>query len=451
MKKISPKWSGQGLRFSLPLVVAALSLAGAKAQAADFTVAVDPASPNDHTAVIQAALDNDNYTRVILPYRSAGWITRPLNMGTAGQELWIKGSGSTPGKLVAKYGYPNFQNTHDCLINMTTAGCKINGYSNGVDKTSGMATLEMFKSSYTAANGYTTGEWRHTVRIFQNNSTVKGVILKNSGGDGIYHDQGVGTRIKDVISDGSNRNGISIIKADDLEIRDSTFKNTSGSATTGTGAGPHAGIDFEPNHATDSLTNIRVWNCIFSYNAGDNILVDIRNLTGTGVGSTIGIYFYNTVNDHAGSSGIQVKNMKADGPSLGQIYFQDSDISYSSGAGIKMREYRAGRARTTFNRFEMWQCANSSIYAPIYMEDGSGATDSLGRVEFVNGCYVNDYGSSHASILYGMSYGATNWNSIVGQIYYRCNYTPAITPANARYFSGGSHTETNVTVTMTPY
>jgi hypothetical protein len=458
MKKLSSKWSGQGLRLrlSLSLVVAALSLAGADAaRAEDHEVVVDSTSPNDHTAVIQAALDNHNYTRVILPYRSTGWITGPLFMREPGQELWIKGSGSTPGKLKASTDVAKFKNGTNCLITMSAPRCTINGYSNGVDKTSGVATLEMFKSSYIDTNGYDVFYARHTIYVSQNDSTIKGVTLKNSGGDGIYHWEGSGGYIKDVIVDGANRNGITVIQADSLQIWDSTFKNTSGGAATGTTNGPWAGIDFEPNNETDSLTNIKIRNCTFSHNAGDNILVALKHLRGPGVGSTIGIYFYNTTSEYAGGSGIQVANMATDGPTLGQIYFQDSNISYSTGPGIKIRQYVAGHARITFNRFNMTHCHDSNTYGPIFMLDSSPDWDTIGNVEFVNGCYVNDFGTSHTRILEGVSYRppgsteTTKWNKIVGQIFYRCNYTPAITPASAKYFGGGNLTEVNVA--MTPY
>jgi hypothetical protein len=439
--------SGKSLfRHTLPVVVAALSLAGAKASyAVDIHVSH---SGTDHTAAIQAALNNSAYSRVILDYYSTGWTTGPLVMNTPNQELWIKGSGSTPGKLVAKSGYPNFSGTSDCLIKVMDPGCTINGYSNGVDKTAGIATLEMYKNSYIAANGYTPAEWRHTVRTAYDNTTIKGVLMKNPGGDGIYINGGSGSSVKDVIVDGANRNGISVIKADTLNIRDSTFKNSYGTAATGTAAGPHAGIDFEPNLVTDSLTAITLNNNIFSSNAGDNILVATGNLSGPGVGSTMDIWFYNTTSDHAGKYGINIAGMAADGPTLGRVYFQDSDISYSGSAGIRVRQWVADHTRVTFNRFDMTHCADANPQAPIYLEDGSPVSDTMGDVLFQNGCYVDDYNSAHQNIVRGTSYGATNWKDLTGQIFYRRNYTVS-TPVMV--LTGSSHTETNVTVALTPY
>jgi hypothetical protein len=460
MKKLSFQWSKNVLRHVLPVAVAALSLAGAKAaQAADWTVYVDPASPNDHTQKIQEGLSSgSSYNRVILPYRSAGWTTGPLQMNVAGKELWIQGSGSNPGKLTAKRGGTNFSATDSNLITVNATGCTINGYSNGVNKTSGVATLTMWKSDYIAPN-YVPSEHRHIIENRFDNVTIKGVLLKNAGGDGIYLFGGSGNIIKDVITDGSNRNGVSVIKHDNLRISDSTFKNSSGGAATGTLNGPHAGIDFEPNGPTHNLTDIQVSNCIFSGNAKSNILVSLQHLGGTGVGSTCDIWFYNCTSTDAGDSAVYVKGMRSDGPTLGRVYFQDTTMSNSRLAGIKVQQWVADHTRITFNRFNMTDCDDAGIYGPIYLEDSSSqtVTDTLGDITFQNGCYVNDYGSSHASILYGMSFRvqgaptATKWKDITGQIFYRCNYTPAITPADAWHFSNSVHEEENIALTMTPY
>jgi hypothetical protein len=443
-----PRTYGRGWSRIVLLVVAGLSLAGAEAsRAADFTVTVDPASPNDHTARIQAALNNASYSRIILPYRSAGWITRPLFMNVANQELWIAGSGSTPGKLNAKFGYPAYSGTGDAMIKVQATGCKINGYANGLNKTNGIATMEMYKSSYIPANGYALSESRITLRSSYNNTTIQGLILKNSGGDGIYINGGSGSIIKDVTSDGSNRNGISIIKADSLTISDSTFKNTSG-ATTGAGNGPWAGIDFEPNLATDNLTNIQLNNCVFSYNAGDNIMFSLENLGGTGVGSTLSVSFYNCTSDHAGSRGILLSGMRSDGPTLGSVYFQDSTISHAYSAGIMIRQWMADHTKAIFNDFEMTHCADTRTTSPIYFEDSSGSTgDILGDFYFQNNCYVDDYGSSHANIVRGTAHNGTNWKDIQGVIKYRRNYTVS-TPVIAW---PGAGSLTNVTISGTPY
>jgi hypothetical protein len=367
-------------------------------------------------------------------------------MNTANQELWIAGSGSTPGKLVAKSGYPNFSATSACLIRVQAAGCKINGYANGTSASNGRATLEMFRSSYTTANGYTLGEHRMTIRSNQNNTTIQGIIAKNSGGDGIYIDGGTGGVVKDVIVDGANRNGISVIKADNLAISNSTFKNTTHSATTGTGNGPGAGIDFEPNLVSDSLTNIVLTNCIFSYNSGDNIMLGLGNLGGAGVGATLDIRFYGCTSDHSAKSGILLAGMREDGPTLGMVYFQDTSISYAASAGIKVRQWVADQTRITFNDFTMTHCADSSSIAPIYLEDSSGVADRIGEVQFQGECYVDDYNSAHANILRGTSWNATVFKDITGAILYRRNYT-ASTPV--MYYAGG--TQSNVTLTATPY
>jgi hypothetical protein len=454
MKTFGLRSKGRLFRGTFLVLVAALSLAGSKAaQAVDFNVTVDPASPNDHTVRIQDALNNSAYDRVILPYRSAGWISNELFMNTANQELWIKGSGSTPGKLVAKTGA--FTGTTDRLIRILKPGCTVNGYSDGVNVSSGRATLEMHKATYMANPGtYPVGEGRHAIMYSYDTTTIKGVNIKNAGGDGIYTNGGTGCLIKDVIVDNAYRNAITVISSTDLTIDDCTLKNTSGHS-------PEAGIDFEPNNNTEVFDNIVISDVIFQNNAGKNIQIGVGKLTGVSL-TPLNIRFYRCTSQGA-PYGIFVAYCYASGPT-GTVYFQDTEITGSSSYAIRVSEWNADRAKITFNDMLISHCADSSSSPPIHLNDGTlgpngeaGPTattpgepgfgpNSVGEIKFQGECYIDDYNTAHTELLRGQHYnGSTVFKDITGNIYYRKAYSGT----NLVTWTGG--TQSGNTLTFTPY
>ena len=102
-----------------------------------------------------------------------------------------------------------------------------------------------------------------------------------SGGDGIY--LGNDRRNKELsycknflienvhVSD-QHRQGISVISAEDLLIRNCSFNNTSGTL-------PAAGIDFEPNSPRERLVNCVVEKCVFNGNQGSGVEFFLDKLT----------------------------------------------------------------------------------------------------------------------------------------------------------------------------
>jgi len=98
--------------------------------------------------------------------------------------------------------------------------------------------------------------------------TVHDITLKDCWGDGIY----IGSLtypakniiIDNVICDNNRRQGISITYAEDINIRNSIFKNTNGS-------NPQAGIDIEPNDKC-YVKNVMIEDSYFLDNAGYGIV-----------------------------------------------------------------------------------------------------------------------------------------------------------------------------------
>lgn len=114
----------------------------------------------------------------------------------------------------------------------------------------------------------TTGEWGMGVRIGPDaeNVTISGVTARKLWGDGFYVAGARNVVFCAVVADFNRRQGLSVIAADGLQVVGSVFKNTRGTR-------PSAGIDLEPNNATEKIRNIRIESSKFLANAGPGILI----------------------------------------------------------------------------------------------------------------------------------------------------------------------------------
>ena len=130
----------------------------------------------------------------------------------------------------------------------------------------------MNKKDYLDSSRYKKSEWRHTLAVFSgSNITVDGLVFRSSGGDGIYVNGVRNMTIDNVKCLDNNRQGISVISAENLLISNSEFSGTYGAA-------PMAGIDFEPNRWNEKLVNCIVENCRFAGNEGSGVELMLATL-----------------------------------------------------------------------------------------------------------------------------------------------------------------------------
>src|SRR3990170_6531309 len=94
--------------------------------------------------------------------------------------------------------------------------------------------------------------------------TISGVTSRKMWGDGFYVEGAKDTKFCGVIADNNRRQGLSIVEADGVLVTDSVFRNTRGTR-------PSAGIDLEPDEASQKIVNIRIQNSKFIDNAGPGI------------------------------------------------------------------------------------------------------------------------------------------------------------------------------------
>lgn len=156
-----------------------------------------------------------------------------------------------------------FKGKRDSLIN----GDKV---SNVQIIGEGKSTVRMQRADYDNRKLYEKAEWRHGINLMEcKNIVIRGFTVAETGGDGLYlgsNGRGYNQNIlvENMNFDANYRQGLSVISADGLVVRNSKFNNTKGTA-------PQAGIDFEPNHASQRITNCIIENSEFIGNEGSGV------------------------------------------------------------------------------------------------------------------------------------------------------------------------------------
>ena len=137
----------------------------------------------------------------------------------------------------------------------------------------GTARLLMNKADYFDSSRYKIGEWRHAVNLMDaERLIISNLTIEASGGDGVYVN-GVRTALVDGVTSVANaRQGISVISADRLMVRNCRFVKTKG-------VNPQCGIDIEPHVDTCRIKSVIIDNCVFEGNAAHGIAMNVSGLS----------------------------------------------------------------------------------------------------------------------------------------------------------------------------
>jgi len=149
-------------------------------------------------------------------------------------------------------------------------------------------------------SGATGSENKGITVLGSNNVTISGVAVSNFRGDGIYVGAGwsggqnyCGNMvINNFTIDNCSRQGITVISAKNLTIKDGVITNISGTS-------PQNGIDLEPNYSTESLYNVLIENIVTKNCGNVGILVALPNVKGT-ASNPISITIKNLQNYNSG-------------------------------------------------------------------------------------------------------------------------------------------------------
>jgi hypothetical protein len=129
------------------------------------------------------------------------------------------------------------------------------------------ASFSMNKATYLKLNN---SEYRHALSLVNcSGITIKGLILKDSGGDGICLDGEFNKDskknycenivVEDVQCINNSRQGMSIMSVQNMQVRHSLFSGTKGTL-------PEAGVDVEPYTPAQRIVNLSFDNCSFTNN-----------------------------------------------------------------------------------------------------------------------------------------------------------------------------------------
>ena len=191
--------------------------------------------------------------------------------------------------------------------------------------------------------GETYREDRHGVAIYgAQDVTVDNLTISNQGGDGVLvlgnnvdvepaRDISI-TRLRAV---GNRRQGISATNFDGLLIADSIMERTGSAEGPGEGSpttNPSAGIDIEPDRATDEIQNLVIRDTIIRDNLGDGLTFFIGPLNDAS--APVSARVSDLWIDGNGQNGITVSQVGNGSPSErvdGRIRFENLMISDSRG------------------------------------------------------------------------------------------------------------------------
>ena len=327
---------------------------------------------HDATDALQAAI-NSGAPKLIVENMGTPWIVRPIALASNQEIVFEDGC-----EIVAKRG--EFKSTTGILLSARNV-------KNLVLR--GNATVvRMWREDYANPDLYEKAEWRHCLSICGcKNVSVSGLVLQDSGGDGIYIGVGSGgstnhdIAIKDVVCERNYRQGISVISANGLLIEDTIMRDTAGTP-------PEAGIDFEPNAPTEQLSDIVMRNCLTENNAGSGYKFALPYLNAQSEPISVRIEGSRSVDDQ--DSAVQLAtNGTVASACRGLIEFEDCEFEGALKGGVWMAK-PAAQGLLRLIDCTVSDCAlEEPERSPVTISSRSGYFEPVGGLE-LRGLVVRD-------------------------------------------------------------
>jgi PKD repeat protein len=323
----------------------------------------------DATEAFQKALTSGK-SYVVIDKQPSDWIIQPTKLFDLANITVVFEPGVV---LKAKAGA--FQASNARLFELVRPqNVIIEGYE---------AEFKMNKSEYT------TGEARHALSLYEaKNITVKGLTFSDSGGDGIFIEGGIviGTyssniTIEDVVCHNNRRQGMSIVSAQDVWVRNSTFSGTSGTA-------PEAGVDLEPDLPEQRLVNINFENCHFKNNDSYGFMVAPGKLTSTSIPISVRLENCEFENNNLEPTGSFLKTElllggSTDGNDVKGSVEINNTLFKNSDHPVLFTRLAADSYTTQFEECSAINVNRLGIGSVINLE-ASSASDTLGGIDFGN-------------------------------------------------------------------
>ncbi len=322
----------------------------------------------DATEALQAAISS-GARKLIVENMGRPWIVSPLFLASNQEIVFEEGC-----EILAKRG--DYVEPKDAMINiLSVENVTLSGYG---------ATMRMWRDDYDNPDLYTKAEWRHVINMRgASNISILGLLLTESGGDGIYLGAGpesatnANVQIRDVVCDRNYRQGISVITAENLLIESTVMSNTAGTA-------PQAGIDFEPNGAREKLVNVVMRNCRTENNVGGGYIFYIPNLHADSDDVSIRVENCRSLADRGSSMHITTGNTE-DTAVGGLIEFVDCLFAEGRSNGVLIRDKPTDGAEVRFENCAIIDAAvGQANVSPVTLIARPGALRDAGGVRFEN-------------------------------------------------------------------
>jgi len=253
---------------------------------------------NDATECLQKAIDSGVSTLIVDNMGSDWIVSKPLHLVSNQQIIFADG-------VVVQAQKSTFHDKNDSLFN-------------GKDLTNisligkGKVLLRMCRDDYADPKLYTKSEWRHGIALWGcRNVIVRNLTVTETGGDGLYlgalpDGSGAGENIlvEESTFDKNYRQGISVISAENLTIRNCKLTNTAGTM-------PQSGIDFEPSQPRQRLVNCVVENCDFSDNKSGDLDIYLMRLNSNSEPVSITVKNCTFSGDAPGFNGLVSRSTKS--------------------------------------------------------------------------------------------------------------------------------------------
>ena len=334
------------------------------------------------TAALQAAINSGART-VVVDAGQGDWMIAPIKLRSNLEIVFEENVRvrAVPGAFGGRY---EMMFTGRGVTNVTLRG-------------KAGASLEMFKKDYLDARRYIWSEWRHMLAFYDSAGiTVENLSLSSSGGDGVYIARCGNVRLENLLCAGHNRQGISVIAAENMLVRRCRFCFTEGTP-------PQCGIDFEPNAGKEYFVSNVIEQCEFDGNFSSGASFHIPHLSSAS--RPVSILFRNCRFNGNGQRGMGVYATWNPAHSVrGHIDFENCTFAGNVNGGISLSAMPPQGFAVNFRNclVDGRGCKTS----PISFNNGSSPFD-FGGASFSNVTVLAD--SADVVSFYGMTgVGVTN-------------------------------------------
>ncbi len=357
--------------------------------------------PADATECLQKAIDS-GAKQIIVDQTGAEWLIRPVKL-RGDLELII-------GKDVTVRAKPGeYKSPYESMLTAEDAAKLIIRGEPG-------AVIKMNRKDYWDLKNYAHSEWRNAISLRGASGVeIRDLAIEESGGDGIYI---TGSRKQPMSKDlkltnltlrGNHRQGISVISAENLLIKDCRLLDTQGTP-------PQAGIDFEPNGAYQCLVNCVVENCVFAGNASIGLLIHITALSDKTRPVSIDIRNCRLENNSGGIS-IEASGHAPQAP--GSITISDTTVVNKKWRSLRLHNLEESGLSVTLKNVTLDNRGNP--LEPVSFSTGKYV--DFGNLHFDNLKILDDR-QRPAVVVLGM--GAAGLTSVTGDILVQTNGKPEV-------------------------